>query len=216
MTPVKEKIIGAVTVMTNADAESFWELIQKKYAPSWDAIEEEEPDETGLQMLEAAKEDPDGERAKLVDGQIYYMAPPSTRHQRLVHFLDWAIEDYIRKKQGGCEVFPAPFAVFLNEDDTNYLEPDISVICDPAKLDDKGCHGAPDWIIEIVSSGSKTMDYYTKLFKYGASGVREYWIVDPAKKSVMVYGFEKDTMGEYAFSEDIPAGIYDDLSIKIE
>ena len=64
------------------------------------------------------------------------------------------------------EVFPAPFAVFLNEDDTNYVEPDISVICDPHKLNDKGCIGAPDWIIEIVSSGSRRMDYFTKLFKY--------------------------------------------------
>ena len=75
----------------------------------------------------------------------------------------------------------APFAVFLNADDKNYVEPDISVICDKSKLTDKGCNGAPDWIIEIVSSGSRRMDYYTKLFKYRTAGVREYWIVDPDK-----------------------------------
>lgn len=94
---------------------------------------------------------PDGERAELIDGKIYYMAPPNTRHQRLVHFFDREIGNYIQSSNGECEVFPAPFAVFLNEDNTNYVEPDISVICDSSKLDDKGCHGAPDWIIEIVS-----------------------------------------------------------------
>lgn len=68
----------------------------------------------------------------------------------------------------------APFAVFLNENDKTYLEPDLRVICDKNKLTDKGCNGAPDWIIEIVSPSSKRMDYMTKLFKYRSSGVREY------------------------------------------
>ena len=158
---------------------------------------------------------PDGERAELVDGQIYYMAPPSTAHQRLANYISTEINLYIRKNQGKCEVFPAPFAVFLNEDDTNYLEPDISVICDPSKLDEKGCHGAPDWVIEIASPSSKTMDYYTKLFKYRAAGVREYWIVDPAKELIMAYWFEQETMEQYSFGEDIPAGIFQDFSIKI-
>ena len=94
---------------------------------------------------------PDGKRAELIDGKIYYMAPPSTRHQRLVSDLHYQIKDFIKRNHGECEAFPAPFAVFLNEDNTNYVEPDISVICDSSKLDDKGCHGAPDWIIEIVS-----------------------------------------------------------------
>ena len=159
---------------------------------------------------------PDGERAELVDGQIYYMAPPSWTHQRISGYLYNEICNFIKNNDGPCEVLAAPFAVFLNEDDTNYLEPDISVICDPSKLDEKGCHGAPDWVIEIASPGSKTMDYYTKLFKYRASGIREYWIVDPAKKAVLVYSFEKDTMGEYTFSESVPAGIFDGLFIKIE
>ena len=87
------------------------------------------------------------------------MAPPNTKHQRLVSDLHYQIKDFIRRNSGECEVFPAPFAVFLNENETNYVEPDISVICDTSKLDDKGCHGAPDWIIEIVSPSSKQMDY---------------------------------------------------------
>ncbi len=158
---------------------------------------------------------PDGTRAELIDGKIYYMAPPSTNHQRLINYLITEINLYIRKGEGGCEVFPAPFAVFLNKNNKNYIEPDISVICDKDKIDEKGCHGAPDWVIEIVSPGSRSMDYYKKLFKYRTEGVREYWVVDPDRRLVTVYHFEKDTMVEYAFGEDVPAGIYDGYSINI-
>ena len=159
---------------------------------------------------------PDGERAELIDGKIYYMAPPSRNHQRISMFLSRVIGNYIESNGGKCEVYAAPFAVFLNKDDTNYLEPDISVICDTSKLDEKGCHGAPDWIIEIASPGSKPRDYMTKLFKYRVAGVREYWIVDPEKQHVMVYGFENDTVEQYDFGEDVPVGIYDGFIIKIE
>ena len=94
---------------------------------------------------------PDGERAELIDGHIYYMAPPSYKHQKLVMELSAIIRNYIKQHKGTCEVLPAPFAVYLDEINNTYVEPDISVICDPNKLDDKGCKGAPDWIIEIVS-----------------------------------------------------------------
>lgn len=159
---------------------------------------------------------PDGERAELIDGQIYYMAPPSTTHQRLVSDLHYQIRDYIKRNNGDCEVFPAPFAVFLNKDDMNYVEPDISVICDTSKLDDKGCHGAPDWVIEIVSPSSKPRDYMTKLFKYKTAGVREYWIVDSEKQMITVYGFENDTVEQYSFGEGVPVGIYEGFSIIVE
>lgn len=155
----------------------------------------------------------DGVRAELIDGQIYYMAPPNRRHQRIVLSLSRKIADYIEKNNGSCEVDIAPFAVFLNADDMNYVEPDISVICDPDKLNDKGCTGAPDWIIEIVSPSSKKMDYFIKLFKYRTAGVREYWIVDPEKNRVTVYNFHADTGEEYTFSDTVPSGIYEELSI---
>ncbi len=166
--------------------------------------------------IEDIYELPDGERAELIDGRIYYMAPPNTRHQMLVSDLHYQIKDYIKKKKGECEVFPAPFAVFLNEDDSNYVEPDISVICDKHKITEKGCNGAPDWVIEIVSPGSRQMDYYTKLFKYREAGIREYWIVDPAKETVIVYRFEGKSMEQYAFGEDVPVGIYEGFAIKAE
>ena len=126
----------------------------------------------------------DDKRAELIDGNIYYMAPLGRKHQRIIGELYATIREYIKSNNGTCEVDIAPFAVFLNADDKNYVEPDISVICDSDKLNDKGCVGAPDWIIEIVSPSSKRMDYFTKLFKYRTAGVKEYWIVDPASLSI--------------------------------
>lgn len=158
---------------------------------------------------------PEGERAELIDGQIYYMAAPGRTHQRILLSLGRKIADYIDSHNDGCEVDIAPFAVFLNNDDINYVEPDISVICDQSKLDEKGCHGAPDWIVEIVSPGSRQMDYYKKLFQYRMAGVREYWIIDSEKETVMVYRFEKETMDQYSFEEDISVGIYEGFSIRI-
>lgn len=159
---------------------------------------------------------PEGKRAELIDGKIYYMAPPNTKHQTLVMDLSYQIKDYIKQNNGNCNIFPAPFAVFLNENDKNYVEPDISVICEKNKITDKGCNGAPDWVIEIASLSSKSMDYFTKLFKYRTSGVREYWIVDPIKQRVTVYFFEKESVEEYSFGSDIPVGIYEGFSIRVE
>ena len=159
---------------------------------------------------------PEGKRAELIDGQIYDMAPPSPFHQKLVMELSATIRNYIRDKRGGCEVYPAPFAVFLNKDRCNYVEPDISVICDLDKINHKGCNGAPDFIIEIVSPSSQRMDYLTKLFKYRSAGVREYWIVNPVTKTVQVYSFEgNENSTQYSFDETIPVTIYNDLNICI-
>ncbi|EOS23781.1 hypothetical protein C806_02567 [Lachnospiraceae bacterium 3-1] len=157
---------------------------------------------------------PDGKRAELIDGQIYYMAPPTRKHQRIVGEIFAIIHEYINTNNGSCEVDLAPFAVFLNKNNTNYVEPDISVICDKSKLTDKGCFGAPDWIIEIVSPGSRRMDYFTKLFQYRTAGVREYWIVDPDKERITVYDFESEDTKDYTFFDSVKANIYDDLVIN--
>ena len=157
---------------------------------------------------------PEGKRAELIDGQIYYMTPPNTTHQRISNYLSTEINLYIRSKNGSCEVFSAPFAVFLNEDNTTYVEPDISVICDKSKITKYGCVGSPDWIIEIVSPSSKQMDYLTKLFKYRTAGVREYWIIDALKNRIIAYNFETSIMEDYTFSDCIKVGIYEDFFIN--
>lgn len=155
---------------------------------------------------------PEGERAELIDGEMFRMDAPTLTHQSMLSWLNVEIGLYIRQHQGACRVLPAPFAVYVLDDDRNYVEPDISVICEENRLDEKGCHGAPDWAIEIVSPSSKYMDYVRKLSLYRTAGVREYWIVDPAQKSVTVYGLEKEEgPALHSFSEPVKVGIYEDL-----
>ncbi|HIY01226.1 MAG TPA: Uma2 family endonuclease [Candidatus Blautia faecipullorum] len=157
---------------------------------------------------------PEGQRAELINGKIYDMAPPSRIHQKLVMELSATIRDYIRNNGGSCEVYPAPFAVFLNDDDKNYVEPDISVICDKNKLTDRGCEGAPDLIIEIVSPSSRHMDYAIKNSLYSSSGVREYWIVDPAKQRTTVYRYVEDAAPIITpFDRPLRFFIYSDLQV---
>ena len=157
---------------------------------------------------------PDEQRAELIDGRMYMMAPPSRKHQKISMELSGIIREYIRSHKGKCEIYAAPFAVYLDERSNTYVEPDISVICDLDKLDDRGCKGAPDWIIEIVSPASKKMDYLLKLLKYRSAGVKEYWIVDPEKNRVIVYNFTGDeSINECTLQDSIKVGIYDDLAI---
>ncbi|MCD8022456.1 MAG: Uma2 family endonuclease [Lachnospiraceae bacterium] len=152
---------------------------------------------------------PEGINAELIDGVIYDMATPTRIHQEISMFLSRCISNYIQEKKGGCRVYAAPFAVFLNKDDYNYFIPDLSVIFNPDKLSDRGCEGAPDWAIEIVSPSSRSMDYITKMFQYSAAGVREYWIIDSEKDSITVYNFDGKTGGSYTMSDAISVGIYD-------
>ena len=143
---------------------------------------------------------PDGQRAELIDGELYMMAAPDRIHQRLVMVLSNSIFNYIQDKNGDCEVYPSPFAVFLSGDDRIYLEPDISVICDKNKLTDHGCKGAPDLTLEILSPSNACHDLLVKLNLYQRAGVREYWIVDPENKAVQV--FLQDGGGSLKIHED--------------
>ncbi len=159
---------------------------------------------------------PDGQRAELIDGRMYMMAPTRRIHQELVGQFTKAIGQYIDAHGGLCKVYPAPFAVFLNADERNYVEPDISVVCDRDKLDEYGCNGAPDWIIEIASPSDSHRDYGIKLFKYRTAGVREYWIVNPMTRTVTVYDFEDESgTDQYTFDDEISVRIYEDLTLRI-
>lgn len=159
---------------------------------------------------------PEGKRAELINGQLYAMAPPSRIHQKLITELTSEIRNYLKAHKGSCEVYPAPFAVDLESNERTWVEPDISVICDKNKLTDRGCKGAPDWIIEIVSPASQKTDYQIKLFKYRTAGVREYWIVNPMKKSILIYDLEhEEHTGQYGFDDILQVNIYDDFIINI-
>ena len=159
---------------------------------------------------------PEGHRAELIGGQFYDMAPPSRIHQRIVSQVSRIIGNHIESQKGNCEVYPAPFAVNLDADDRDWVEPDISVICDKNKLTDRGCSGAPDLIVEVVSPSSRRMDYNIKNGLYVSAGVREYWIVDPEKERTTVYHYEADDAPTiYTFTQAIPMGIFEGLSITI-
>ena len=160
---------------------------------------------------------PENVRAELIDGQFYYMAAPSRIHQKILNTVNNTIFNYIRSKGGSCEVYPAPFAVKLFNDRKTVVEPDISVICDPNKLTDQGCAGAPDWIIEIVSPSTSSHDYVRKLNLYLDAGVKEYWIVDPRNRKVLVYHLEQNDVKAYSytFQDKIKVNIYDDLWISL-
>ena len=162
---------------------------------------------------------PEDVRAELIDGQIYYLATPVRIHQQIISEMLFIIKTYIKAHNGSCRVYPSPFAVYLNgENGRDYLEPDLVVICSPDKLHDKGCMGAPDWVMEVISPSTRSRDYMIKLIKYRTAGVKEYWIVDPGKKIVHVYRFgdNPETMGIYTFEDYIPFGLFPGLTVRME
>jgi len=135
---------------------------------------------------------PDGERWELVEGQAYAMAPaPSRLHQDVLLSIARQIADKL--ETSACRVYVAPFDVRLpdsNEADAwidTVVQPDISVVCDPDKLDEAGCRGAPDWIVEILSPSTAHLDQGRKRGAYERHGVKEYWLVHPVDRIVTVY-----------------------------
>ncbi|MDR2483531.1 MAG: Uma2 family endonuclease [Treponema sp.] len=130
-----------------------------------------------------------GERYELIDGAAYAMAAPNTGHQRIVTRLAGELYSFLKGKP--CEVFTAPFDVRLfyqeDESDDTVVQPDLTVICDPGKLGDEGCRGAPDLVIEILSPSNTAIEMERKLNLYQEAGVREYWVVDPLNRRVRVY-----------------------------
>ena len=144
----------------------------------------------------------DDKRRELINGFIHLMSGPMRRHGRVSMKLSNRIYTFIEKKRGKCHIYHAPFDVRLplygsNEDDKIYdvVQPDICVICDLSKLDDKGCIGAPDLIVEILSPSTLKYDWNYKFNLYEAAGVREYWIVDPIAKIVNAFLLQSD--GKY-------------------
>lgn len=134
----------------------------------------------------------ESERAEIIRGEVFLMAPPRRTHQEVSVALAAQLYNFLEGKK--CRVYPAPFGVRLfeqegdaTEDVDTVVEPDISVVCDLSKLDDYGCKGAPDLVVEILSPSSLRHDRLVKLNLYQQAGVREYWIVDPENQSVQVF-----------------------------
>jgi len=166
----------------------------------------------------------DDERWELIDGVPYCMSPaPKVVHQGILMELGTQFATWLRGKP--CKVFPAPFDVRLpeqNESDddvTTVVQPDLTVICDKGKLDDAGCRGAPDLVVEILSPSTAQKDLKIKFARYERAGVREYWIVDPAAKTVMIFSLGDDARyGRPSIHVDTDrptVGIFPDLRIDL-
>ncbi|MDO5410582.1 MAG: Uma2 family endonuclease [Lachnospiraceae bacterium] len=143
-------------------------------------------------------------RKEIIDGKQYILPQPDRIHQRVLHQLACEIEYVIRLCDKHFEVYPAPFLVKLSEDKEDYVQPDLSIICNPQILTNSGCCGAPDWIVEVISPEYVQHDYVTKVSLYQQAGVKLYWIVDPVKMQTMVYDFErKASPVVYGFGKEI-------------
>lgn len=165
--------------------------------------------------LEEYESLPEDKHIEVFEGIIYDMASPSRIHQALITDLLTTFYTYIKKKNGDCEVLPAPFDVILSKKPLTIVQPDIMIVCDKNKLDEQRCNGAPDFIIEIVSPSNPSDDYIKKAYYYKNYGVREYWIVDPRRKTVTVNYFEKNEVSiQLSFESAIKVNIYDDLYIN--
>jgi Uma2 family endonuclease len=168
----------------------------------------------------------DDKRRELVNGFVKLMSAASTAHGSISMNIATDLNNHIRRHNGDCMVFSAPFDVRLprngeRENDKIYtvVQPDICVICDPAKLDHRGCLGAPDLVVEILSPSSLRYDLTEKFTLYESSGVREYWVVSPKEPSVNVFLLQPDgkydsgTVYEYDV-EAVPVHIFEGLQLQ--
>lgn len=164
----------------------------------------------GEYTLEDYYKIPDDIRVELIDGVIYDMSSPTSAHQIIGGFIHSKTLQHVLDKKGTCLPMIAPIDVQLDCDDKTMVEPDVVIVCDRDKIINRCIYGAPDFIIEVLSKSTKKKDSVIKLNKYLNAGVREYWMIDPMKKKVIVYDFEHEEYPViYGFDAKIPVGIWD-------
>ena len=165
----------------------------------------------------------DDKRRELIDGLVHMLAAPKDKHAKISENIGWNLGNHIRSSGCGCEIRYAPYDVRFPGDDKSddkiytVVQPDICVICDKTKIDENGCIGAPDLIIEIVSGSTKKYDWNYKFNIYERYGVREYWIVEPKAKIINVFVLQQnntyDSGTEYEYGQNIPVHIFNGFEI---
>lgn len=152
---------------------------------------------------------PEERRAELIDGIIYDMAAPTSAHQLILGLLYAMLLSYVREKKGECLPIISPIDVQLDCDDKTMVQPDLVIVCDRGKVINRCVYGAPDFVAEVLSRSSSKRDSVIKLGKYLNAGVREYWLIDPVQKKVIVYNFEGGRYPAiYGFDAKIPVSIW--------
>jgi len=168
----------------------------------------------------------DDKTRELIHGFIKMMSAPRLRHAKVSYRISWYLGAIVKQKKGKCEVFTAPFDVRFPKlgetaDDKidTVVQPDICVVCDLSKLDERGCCGAPDMIVEVLSPSTTKKDVTEKFSLYEESGVKEYWIVYPDAKAVHVFLLQEDGKYDagilYEFKGKVPVHIFDDYLIDM-
>ncbi|MCI6012157.1 MAG: Uma2 family endonuclease [Firmicutes bacterium] len=153
---------------------------------------------------------PDDQRAELIDGVLYDMETPTVTHQMIIGHLHSSIYNHILSRKGSCLPLFAPVGVQLDCDDKTMVEPDVVIVCDRTKLINRCIYGAPDFVAEVLSPSTKRKDMFLKLNKYMNADVREYWMIDPMKKTVLVYDFEHENYPQiYDFNASVPVSVLD-------
>ena len=153
---------------------------------------------------------PEGIRVELIDGAFFDLAAPTTIHQKISAYINIELEKYIESNNGECVAFIAPTDVQLDCDNKTMVQPDVLVVCDRDKITRARIVGAPDFIVEVLSESNWYHDVVRKKKKYRAAGVREYWVVIPEQRTVLVYIFDKgDEAAEYTFQDKIPVSIWE-------
>ena len=166
--------------------------------------------EPGMFTVDDYRALPYDQIVELIDGYFYDMAAPNTFHQLIAGELYRQIANYIVEQDGACTPFISPVDVQLDNDEKTMLQPDIAIVCNPGQIVRRNIMGAPDFVLEVISPGSRRKDYIIKLHKYEDAGVREYWLVDPNQKVVLVYFFEDEACPIiYPIDADIPVHIFD-------
>ena len=169
----------------------------------------QESDPSALKTIDDYLALPEGTRIELIDGRFYDMAAPTTLHQGIGGEIYHILKSYIADNKGQCIPFTAPTDVQLDCDDKTMLQPDVLVVCDRKKITKARIVGAPDFVVEVISPSHVVTDIFVKKEKYRKAGVREYWIVFPEEKQVMVYDFEKSELPvHYTSDEVIPVAIW--------
>ena len=153
---------------------------------------------------------PDEYRVELIDGVIYDMSSPTSAHQLIAGLIYAKLLTYVSGKNGDCLPVISPIDVQLDCDTRTMVQPDVIIVCDRDKVINRCVYGAPDFVLEILSPSTRKKDMVTKLNKYMNAGVREYWLIDPDKKIVLVYDFEHDNYPViYGFDSKVPVAIWD-------
>ena len=177
-------------------------------------------DRQGTYTLEDYLALPDERRVELIDGVIYDMGAPTAPHQLIGAEIYRLVANYIREKKGTCVPFIAPTDVQLDCDIYTIIQPDVMIVCDRSKVNHNRIFGAPDFVLEVLSPSTRKKDIFLKGMKYMNAGVKEYWMVDPKKKTVTTYDFQDPDdpdMKLYTFADKVPMALYDgDLVIDFQ